>query len=70
MDKSLGECLSYEYGIVTMRIALPSKEPTCNWCPLLLEERTRCRCRYNNEPIFDLRSRPDFCPIEWEEGRK
>lgn len=68
--KSLGQCVSYYKGVITIDIALPQQAPFCQYCQWIKSEERlkRFTCRFTDEMILDpFNTRGALCPIEIEE---
>lgn len=71
MMESLGQCLSYKRGKLSIDVNLPEKNPCCQFCFYGLvynQAFDRYVCRFTGELILDPKhSIGDGCPVEWED---
>jgi hypothetical protein len=68
--ESLGECLTYEHGVIVVDITLPGKAPFCQYCPMIKQEEflRRFSCRVTGEWLMNpFNGRGIECPIQFKE---
>ena len=66
--ESLGQCLEYRRGVLTIVMHLPEHRPVCAYCQLGLRQvNDRWRCRFTDGIILSPKTKiRDRCPVEWE----
>lgn len=68
--ESLGQCLEYTKGKVTLTVSLPKGHEGCQYCPFVRFDKYNNYhyCQNTKEPIINpSKFRGDQCPIEWED---
>lgn len=66
--ESLGQCLKYRRGVLTIVMHLPEHRQVCAYCQLGLRQvYERWECRFTDEIILSPKTTiGDRCPVEWE----